>query len=66
MIAIHNKVLGPAQGGTRMWPYQSEAEALNEVLCLSQQRADGVAAGLDNFNRVHASQVASISWIEKR
>jgi leucine dehydrogenase len=25
IIAIHNTVLGPALGGTRMWPYKSEA-----------------------------------------
>ena len=36
IIAIHNTVLGPALGGTRMWPYQSEAEALNDVLRLSR------------------------------
>ena len=36
IIAIHNTVRGPALGGTRMWPYQSEAEALNDVLRLSR------------------------------
>ncbi|MEO5629142.1 MAG: Glu/Leu/Phe/Val dehydrogenase dimerization domain-containing protein, partial [Thermomonas sp.] len=36
IIAIHNTVLGPALGGTRMWPYQNEAEALNDVLRLSR------------------------------
>ena len=36
IIAIHNTVLGPALGGTRMWPYASEAEALNDVLRLSR------------------------------
>ena len=36
IIAIHNTVQGPALGGTRMWPYQSEAEALNDVLRLSR------------------------------
>ncbi|HRA55938.1 MAG TPA: Glu/Leu/Phe/Val dehydrogenase dimerization domain-containing protein [Thermomonas sp.] len=36
IIAIHNTVLGPALGGTRMWPYQSEDEALNDVLRLSR------------------------------
>ena len=36
IIAIHNTVLGPALGGTRMWPYTSEAEALNDVLRLSR------------------------------
>lgn len=36
IIAIHNTVLGPALGGTRMWNYSSEAEALQDVLRLSQ------------------------------
>lgn len=36
IIAIHNTVLGPALGGTRMWNYTSEAEALNDVMRLSR------------------------------
>lgn len=36
IIAIHNTVLGPALGGTRMWHYQNEMEALNDVLRLSR------------------------------
>ena len=36
IIAIHNTVLGPSLGGLRMWPYQSEEEALNDVLRLSR------------------------------
>ena len=36
IVAIHNTVLGPALGGCRMWPYKSEAEALNDVLRLSR------------------------------
>lgn len=36
IIAIHNTVLGPALGGTRMWAYKSEAEALHDVLRLSR------------------------------
>ena len=31
MIAIHNTVLGPALGGTRMWTYENEALALRDV-----------------------------------
>ena len=30
IIAIHNTTLGPALGGTRMWTYKSDAEALND------------------------------------
>ncbi len=36
IIAIHNTVLGPALGGTRMWAYKSESEALTDVLRLSR------------------------------
>jgi leucine dehydrogenase len=36
IIAIHNTVLGPSLGGTRMWQYSSETEALNDVLRLSR------------------------------
>lgn len=36
IIAVHNTVLGPALGGTRMWNYASEEEALNDVLRLSR------------------------------
>ncbi|MBC6991690.1 MULTISPECIES: Glu/Leu/Phe/Val dehydrogenase dimerization domain-containing protein [Hymenobacter] len=36
IIGIHNTVLGPALGGTRMWQYASDAEALNDVLRLSR------------------------------
>jgi leucine dehydrogenase len=36
IIAIHNTVLGPALGGTRMWPYATEQDAINDVLRLSR------------------------------
>ncbi len=36
LIGIHNTVLGPALGGTRMWPYASEKEAITDVLRLSR------------------------------
>ena len=36
IIGIHNTVLGPALGGTRMWNYKNEWEALNDVLRLSR------------------------------
>ncbi|AWA30251.1 leucine dehydrogenase [Flavobacterium magnum] len=36
IIGIHNTVLGPALGGTRMWKYANEWEALNDVLRLSR------------------------------
>ena len=36
IIGIHNTTLGPALGGTRMWQYTNEWEALNDVLRLSR------------------------------
>jgi leucine dehydrogenase len=36
IIAIHNTTLGPALGGTRMWKYNNEIEALDDVLRLSR------------------------------
>ncbi len=35
IIAVHDTTLGPALGGTRMWPYESDAAALRDVLRLS-------------------------------
>lgn len=36
IIGVHNTVLGPALGGTRMWNYASEFEAVEDVLRLSR------------------------------
>jgi len=36
IIAIHNTILGPALGGTRMWKYDNEADALRDVMRLSR------------------------------
>jgi len=36
IIAIHSTVLGPAAGGTRLWAYESDDEALHDALRLSQ------------------------------
>jgi leucine dehydrogenase len=36
IIAIHNTVLGPGLGGTRIWNYSNEADAVNDVLRLSR------------------------------
>jgi len=48
IIAIHNTALGPALGGTRMWPYANEEEALVDVLRLSRGMTyKAAAAGLN-------------------
>jgi len=36
IIAIHSTALGPAAGGTRLWSYANDDEALHDVLRLSQ------------------------------
>ena len=36
IIAIHDTTLGPALGGTRMWSYANEQDALHDVLRLSR------------------------------
>lgn len=36
IIAVHDSTLGPALGGTRMWAYDSEDQALEDVLRLSK------------------------------
>ncbi|HSI74252.1 MAG TPA: Glu/Leu/Phe/Val dehydrogenase dimerization domain-containing protein [Lunatimonas sp.] len=36
IIAIHNTVLGPSLGGTRMWHYSSEESAITDALRLSR------------------------------
>ncbi len=36
IIAIHDTTLGPAAGGIRMWPYESEAEAIQDALRLAR------------------------------
>ncbi|MCB0420099.1 MAG: Glu/Leu/Phe/Val dehydrogenase [Bdellovibrionales bacterium] len=48
IIAIHNTTLGPALGGTRMWNYASDEEALIDVLRLSKGMTyKAAAAGLN-------------------
>lgn len=48
IFAIHNTKRGPALGGCRMWPYESEAAALTDVLRLSKGMTyKAVMAGLE-------------------
>lgn len=48
IIAIHDTTLGPALGGSRMWPYESEDAAIEDALRLSQGMTyKSAAAGLD-------------------
>jgi leucine dehydrogenase len=48
IIAIHDTTLGPALGGTRMWTYASEEEAIEDALRLSRGMTyKNAAAGLN-------------------
>lgn len=48
IVAIHSTVLGPALGGTRMWPYKTEEAALRDALRLSEGMTyKASVAGLD-------------------
>ncbi len=48
IIAIYSTALGPALGGTRFYPYPTEADAVRDVLNLSRSMAYKAAlAGLD-------------------
>jgi valine dehydrogenase (NAD+) len=47
IVAIHSTAMGPALGGTRFYPYESEAAAVQDVLRLSEgMTSKAVAAGL--------------------
>ncbi|MEX1287790.1 MAG: Glu/Leu/Phe/Val dehydrogenase dimerization domain-containing protein [Acidimicrobiia bacterium] len=45
IIAIHSTVLGPAGGGIRFFPYESEAAAVADVLRLSKAMTNKMAIG---------------------
>lgn len=48
LISIHNTALGPAFGGTRMMPYASEADALQDVMNLGKAMTwKNAACGID-------------------
>ena len=48
VIAIHSTRLGPALGGTRFYPYESEADAVEDVLRLARGMTyKSAGAGLD-------------------
>lgn len=49
LIAIHDTTLGPALGGCRMWPYETEADAVFDALRLSRGMTYKAAASGDNW-----------------
>ena len=49
IIAIHSTALGPGLGGTRFFPYDSDEDALQDVLRLSRAMSyKNALAGLDH------------------
>src|SRR6516165_7880368 len=52
VIALHDTTLGPATGGTRMWTYDSEMDAIEDALRAGRvrqrlaRRTDGQRAGI--------------------
>lgn len=49
IIAIHDTTLGPALGGCRMWPYESEDEALFDAMRLAKGMTYKCAIADTNF-----------------
>jgi leucine dehydrogenase len=49
IIAIHDTTLGPAIGGVRMWPYESEEAAVEDALRLSRAMTYKAAGAGLNF-----------------
>ena len=48
IVAVHSTRLGPALGGTRFYPYPTEADGLEDVLRLARGMTyKAAAAGLD-------------------
>jgi len=48
IIAVHSTELGPGLGGCRMWPYESDTDALRDVLRLSRGMTyKAAAAGIN-------------------
>jgi leucine dehydrogenase len=49
IIAIHDTTLGPAAGGTRMWPYATEKDAIKDAMRLARAMTYKCAAAGINF-----------------
>ena len=64
IIGIHNTVLGPGLGGTRMWNYRSEAEAVKDVLRLSRGMTFKNAISGLNAGGGKAVIIGNASWMK--
>lgn len=49
IIAIHDTTLGPALGGCRMWPYETEEQAITDALRLSRGMTYKSGAAGENY-----------------
>lgn len=66
IIAIHNRNLGPALGGCRMWNYESEEEAFHNALRLSEGMTYKAAMAGLNLGGGKAVIIADPKKKEKR
>jgi leucine dehydrogenase len=65
IIAIHSTRLGPALGGTRLWPYASEDAALTDVLRLAEGMTYKAAAAGVPFGGGKAVVIADPQNIDR-
>jgi leucine dehydrogenase len=65
-ISIHNSNLGAAVGGTRMFPYSSEADALQDVLRLSRSMTYKCAMAGVNYGGGKAVIIADSKSFDKK
>jgi hypothetical protein len=64
IIALHSTVLGPAAGGTRVWPYPSESEAVVDALRLSRgMTLKNAMAGIPSAAASRSSSPTRARWI---
>ena len=49
IIAVHSTVCGPSLGGTRMWKYDNEEEALIDEFFYSPYHPDGISDKYDHL-----------------
>lgn len=65
VIAIHSTILGPAMGGTRVWNYESELDAIEDALRLSRGMTYKYAAAGMNFGGAKAVVMADPKWKDR-
>lgn len=61
IVAIHNTVLGPALGGTRIWNYAREEDALLDVLRLGVILGDATKIKTESFLRKYGRFIEELN-----